>query len=67
MLTHYRKENRKIAMGLLSFHKKLTGKTSLLKVIRTNLKTIMNFFSLRQKVQPTFKGLLVFTGQRTIS
>ncbi|MES1115644.1 N-acetyltransferase, partial [Limosilactobacillus fermentum] len=24
MLTHYRKENRKIAMGLLSFHKKLT-------------------------------------------
>ncbi len=35
MLTHYRKENRKIAMGLLSFHKKLTGKTSLLKEIDT--------------------------------
>ncbi|MBF8807825.1 MAG: N-acetyltransferase [Enterococcus lacertideformus] len=35
MLTHYRKENRKIAMGLLSFHKKLTDKTSLLKEIDT--------------------------------
>ncbi|MEY8444909.1 N-acetyltransferase [Enterococcus ratti] len=35
MLTHYRKENRKIAMGLLSFHKKLTDKTDLLKEINT--------------------------------
>ncbi|ASZ07152.1 MULTISPECIES: GNAT family N-acetyltransferase [Enterococcus] len=33
MLTHYRKENRKIAMGLLSFHKKLTDQTDLLKEI----------------------------------
>ncbi len=69
MLTHYRKENRKIAMGLLSFHKKLTGKTSLLKEIDTyeSEDDYELFFSLRQKVQPTFKGLLVFTGQRTIS
>ena len=35
MLTHYRKENRKIAMGLLSFHKKLTDKSNLLKEINT--------------------------------
>ncbi len=68
MLTHYRKENRKIAMGLLSFHKKLTGKTSLLKEIDTyESEDDYELFSLRQKVQPTFKGLLVFTGQRTIS
>ena len=68
MLTHYRKENRKIAMGLLSFHKKLTGKTSLLKEIDTyESEDDYELFLLRQKVQPTFKGLLVFTGQRTIS
>lgn len=68
MLTHYRKENRKIAMGLLSFHKKLTGKTSLLKEIDTyESEDDYELFSLRQKVQPTFKGLLVFTGQRMIS
>ena len=68
MLTHYRKENRKIAMGLLSFHKKLTGKTSLLKEIDTyESEDDMNFFSLRQKVRPTFKESLVFIGQRTIS
>lgn len=68
MLTHYRKENRKIAMGLLSFHKKLTGKTSLLKEIDMyESEDDYELFSLRQKVQPTFKGLLVFTGQRTIS
>lgn len=35
MLTHYRKENRKIAMGLLSFHKKLNAESSLLKEIDT--------------------------------
>ncbi|MGM9903044.1 riboflavin biosynthesis protein RibT [Enterococcus sp. 10A9_DIV0425] len=35
MLTHYRKENRKIAMGLLSFHKKLNAEKSLLKEIDT--------------------------------
>lgn len=35
MLTHYRKENHKIAMGLLSFHKKLTDKSNLLKEINT--------------------------------
>lgn len=35
MLTHYRKANRKIAMGLLSFHKKLTDKSTLLKEIDT--------------------------------
>ena len=35
MLTHYRKENRKIAMGLLSFHKKLTDKSNLLKESNT--------------------------------
>ncbi|EOH98628.1 hypothetical protein UAW_01224 [Enterococcus haemoperoxidus ATCC BAA-382] len=31
MLTYYRKEQRKIAMGLLSFHQKLTEYHSLLK------------------------------------
>ena len=35
MLTHYRKENRKIAMGLLSFHKKLADKENRLKEIDT--------------------------------
>ena len=35
MLAHYRKENHKIAMGLLSFHKKLTDKSNLLKEINT--------------------------------
>jgi len=35
MLTHYRKENRKIAMGLLGFHKKLNAESSLLKEIDT--------------------------------
>lgn len=33
MLTYYRKEQRKIAMGLLSFHQKLTAYHSLLKEI----------------------------------
>lgn len=33
MLTYYRKEQRKIAMGLLSFHQKLTENHSLLKEI----------------------------------
>lgn len=33
MLTYYRKEQRKIAMGLLSFHQKLTEYRSLLKEI----------------------------------
>ena len=33
MLTYYRKEQRKIAMGLLSFHQKLAGNHSLLKEI----------------------------------
>ncbi|MFD1899641.1 GNAT family N-acetyltransferase [Enterococcus termitis] len=33
MLTYYRKEQRKIAMGLLSFHKKMTEYQSLLKEI----------------------------------
>lgn len=33
MLTNYRKEQRKIAMGLLSFHQKLTEYHSLLKEI----------------------------------
>ncbi|MEI5992270.1 GNAT family N-acetyltransferase [Enterococcus crotali] len=33
MLTYYRKEQRKIAMGLLSFHQKLTEYQSLLKEI----------------------------------
>ncbi|MGX7148881.1 GNAT family N-acetyltransferase [Enterococcus ureasiticus] len=33
MLTYYRKEQRKIAMGLLSFHQKLTEYHSLLKEI----------------------------------
>lgn len=68
MLTHYRKENRKIAMGLLSFHKKLTGKSSLLKEIDTyESEDDYELFSLRQKVRPTFKESLVFIGQRTIS
>ncbi len=68
MLTHYRKENRKIAMGLLSFHKKLTGKSSLLKEIDTyESEDDYELFSLRRKVRPTFKGSLVFIGQRTIS
>lgn len=67
MLTHYRKENRKIAMGLLSFHKKLTGKTLLKEIDTYESEDDYELFSLRQKVQPTFKGLLVFTGQRTIS
>ena len=50
MLTHYRKENRKIAMGLLSFHKKLTGKTSLLKEIDTyESEDDYELFSLRQR------------------
>ena len=35
MLTHYRKENRKIAMGLLSFSQKLNAESSLLKEIDT--------------------------------
>ncbi|MGG5358754.1 MULTISPECIES: GNAT family N-acetyltransferase [unclassified Enterococcus] len=35
MLTYYRKENRKIAMGLLSFHKKMSEQFSLLKEIDT--------------------------------
>lgn len=35
MLTYYRKEQRKIAMGLLSFHQKLTEYHSLLKEIDT--------------------------------
>ncbi len=68
MLTHYRKENRKIAMGLLSFHKKLTGKPSLLKEIDTyESEDDYELFSLRRKVRPTFKESLVFIGQRTIS
>ncbi|MBO0439065.1 GNAT family N-acetyltransferase [Candidatus Enterococcus ikei] len=33
MLTYYRKEQRKIAMGLLSFHQKLTEYQALLKEI----------------------------------
>lgn len=35
MLKHYRKEQRKIAMGLLSFHQKLSESHSLLKGIDT--------------------------------
>lgn len=35
MLTNYRKEQRKIAMGLLSFHQKLSVHQSLLKEIDT--------------------------------
>ena len=44
MLTHYRKENRKIAMGLLSFHKKLTDKSNLLKEINTYETSVILFF-----------------------
>lgn len=35
MLSHYRKEQRKIAMGLLSFHKKMQAHQNLLKEIDT--------------------------------
>lgn len=64
MLTHYRKENRKIAMGLLSFHKKLTDKSNLLKEINTyeTEEGYELFFSSHQKVQRIFKESLVFIG-----
>lgn len=63
MLTHYRKENRKIAMGLLSFHKKLTDKSNLLKEINTyETEEGYELFSSHQKVQRIFKESLVFIG-----
>lgn len=63
MLTHYRKENRKIAMGLLSFHKKLNAESSLLKEIDTyESAEDYELFSIHQKILQISKESLVFIG-----
>lgn len=63
MLTHYRKENRKIAMGLLSFHKKLNAESSLLKEIDTyESAEDYELFSIRQKILQISKESLVCIG-----
>lgn len=63
MLTHYRKENRKIAMGLLSFHKKLNAESSLLKEIDTyESAEDYELFSIHLKILQISKESLVFIG-----